>query len=118
MTFVLYIEKKKGGKAAMKKKMKKQQQKAKNRPVKKAEKEEKKVDIVGQEHALATDTHMDHSIKEFVRDITIPNFSRKHTPFDPYHPSKSYPISYPLPFAVHQKYISMIHHELMTLCNV
>ena len=61
MTFVLSIEKKKGGKAAMKKKMKKQQQKAKNRPVKKAEKEEKKVDIVGQEDALATDNHMDHS---------------------------------------------------------
>jgi len=62
----------------MMKKMKKQQQQKKKKaaegPKKKSPKEEN-VDIVGKEDLLATDNHMDARIKEFVRDIHIPNFS-------------------------------------------
>lgn len=90
---VVNVEKK-GGKAAMMKKLKKKQkQKQQNKP--KKAKEEEKVDIVGKEDALATDNHMDHALKEFVRDIHIPNFSRNAI----HSHSHCHSLSIPLPLA-------------------
>jgi len=66
--------KKKGGKALIKKLQKKSKGAGKKQSKQKG-KTEKKIDIVGQTDALEQTDDLGHGIREFSRDIIIPNFS-------------------------------------------